>query len=183
MYVWVACRVLIGAVFLAAAAGKLRSRSAFAGYVESLRALRMLPTTTLWPVAVALAAAEAAVPVLLARGATARPGSVVAVALLGVLTTGVAWALVRRTGAACRCFGGAAVPLRRRHLLRNGLLLGVAVVAVMSPAGRPAAQPGGVAVAVAAGLVLAALAVRFDDLADLFSGTARTPDAVHPSSM
>lgn len=164
MYLWVASRTLLGAVFLTAAVGKLRSRSALA---ESLQGLRLLPAPVLRPAALVLVAAELAVPAFVAVERTARTGLIVALGLTVMLTSGVAWALARRSPATCRCFGGAPIRLGPRHLLRNLILAAVAVVGLLA-AERPGAHPAGLVLATTGGLVLAAVLVRFDDIADLF---------------
>jgi len=185
MYLTTACRLLLGTVFLVAALGKLRSRPALREFTGSLHQLRLLPTRTVAPVAVALALIEAAVPGLLIADGTAAAGFGVALGLLGALTAGIAVALVRGTPAPCRCFGRRETPLNRWHLLRNGLLVAVAVAGLTWPAGT-GTHPGGAAVAAAAGLTAAVLIVCLDDLVELFTAvpaprnptTTRTSDAL-----
>ncbi|MEU4158347.1 MauE/DoxX family redox-associated membrane protein [Actinoplanes sp. NPDC026670] len=185
MYLSTACRVLLGAVFLAAAFGKLRSRPAIRDFTGSLHQLSLMPARMVASVAVALGLTEAAVPVLLIADGTATAGFTVALGLLGVLTAGVAVVLVRGKPAPCRCFGHRESPLSRRHLLRNGLLAGAAVIGLAGPAGK-GTDPAGVLVAAVAGLTVAALIICLDDLIELFtavpsprhSTTTRTTDDV-----
>ncbi|BEL07889.1 hypothetical protein Q0Z83_060800 [Actinoplanes sichuanensis] len=185
MYLSTACRVLLGAVFVAAALGKLSSRTRMRDFTESLRQLRLMPARTVASVAVALGLTEAAVPVLLIADGTAAAGFTVALGLLGVLTAGVAVALVRGTPAPCRCFGHRESPLSHWHLLRNGLLAGAAVIGLTGPAGN-GTDPAGVLIAAVAGITAAVLIICLDDLIELFtavppprhSPTTRTSDDV-----
>jgi hypothetical protein len=98
------------------------------------------------------------------------------IACLGVLTVfcvGIVVLLVRGVSASCACFGATGAPLGRRHLIRNGLLAGIALGGLVADAGGDL-QPGGVLDAVLAGLIGAALLIAFDDLVELF-----TPSTAH----
>ncbi|MEU0403445.1 MauE/DoxX family redox-associated membrane protein [Streptomyces sp. NPDC006197] len=65
--------------------------------------------------------------------ATARTGASVAGLLVAVFTAGIVLARRRGTAARCACFGRTPMPLGRRHVVRNVLLLGDAVA--LQPAG------------------------------------------------
>ncbi|MDG6100907.1 hypothetical protein Daura_01765 [Dactylosporangium aurantiacum] len=165
----VVCRALVGAVFVAAAAGKLRGRAAFAAFAADLTAMAVLPAQYARRVAVAVVAAEAAVGPLLVAPATAPAGAGLAALLLLAFTTAIASVLRRGAAVRCPCFGATRSPLGRRHLMRNTVLLAAAVLAVPGTGPHDAAR---VAVSVAAGLLAATAIIRLDDLADLF-GDAR----------
>ncbi|GAB3976601.1 MauE/DoxX family redox-associated membrane protein [Plantactinospora veratri] len=104
-------RWLLVLVFLASAGSKLRGRASFRAFADSLRAMALLPSRVVGPVAVAVTTAEAAVPVLLVplpvAGLT-TVGFALAAALLAAFTVAVAAVLRRGTPVSCRCFGEAA---------------------------------------------------------------------------
>jgi hypothetical protein len=113
---------------------------------------------------------ELAVPVTLLTPAAAA-GLLLATGLLVAFSTAVWSAIRRRTTTRCRCFGPTSTPLGPLHLVRNGLLLAVAAAGagllLTGPAGPT--DPGGLAVAGAAGVVLAAVLIRVDDLISVFT--------------
>jgi hypothetical protein len=168
----VAARVLIGVVFLAAFAGKVRGHGAFGAFVASLGAMRLFPPTLVRPVAVTVAAGEllvsslVAVPVL-AAGVVGLLGGA---ALLGA--TSVAIATVRRRGVRveCRCFGGTSPgpELGVRHIVRN-VLLAVAAIGGGAAAAGPAADvdPAALVLAGGCGLLLAGVVIKLDDIVGL----------------
>jgi Methylamine utilisation protein MauE len=158
------CACLIGLVFAASAIGKLRD---FGGFVASVPALLPTRPDHARPVAIATTVLESLVPLLLIVPPTAAYGFGLATVLLAAFTVAVATAIRRGHRAPCRCFGPSSVPLGRRHLVRNGLLLAVAVLGALAPGGHPPA--GGIAVAAAAGLIGAVLLVSFDDIVDLYA--------------
>ncbi|HSK96638.1 MAG TPA: MauE/DoxX family redox-associated membrane protein [Euzebyales bacterium] len=174
-YVLVGCRVLLLLVFAASTLGKIRNRSAWAAFVRSLRDLRLLPERAVTAVAVAVAAGEAAAVLLLAAPATIPAALAVVGVLLAAFTVAIVATLRRGVQAPCRCFGAASLPLGRRHVLRNAMLLAVAgltasALSAPSASASASAHPAGLAVAVAAGLVGGALLVFFDELVELFAG-------------
>lgn len=116
-------RVLLAVVFLAAFAGKVRTRQGFAEFRDSIAAIVPLPAR---PVAAAVLAAEALAVVLLAVPGT-RLGYAVVVALLTAFCAGIAFAVLGKKAVRCRCFGAAGDVLGPKHLVRNGLLIAVAV--------------------------------------------------------
>jgi len=87
-----------------------------------------------------------------------------------VLTVGAERARRAPEPPACRCFGGAAEPIGRRHVVRNAALTGIAAItAVLSfvPAGPPPGANGMVA-AVLSGVLLATIVVYLDTFLFLF---------------
>jgi hypothetical protein len=168
-YVSLAARVLFGVVFLVSGGTKLREPREFA---RSVRGLGLVAPSRAGRVAATVTGLELAVPVLLAVPVTVPVGFGLAGVLLLGFTGAIALALRRGTTAPCRCFGASRLPLGRRQLARNVLLL--AVLAAAAPAaGATTGDLRGAAVAVPAGLVGAVLVVFFDELADLFAGPAR----------
>jgi hypothetical protein len=64
-------------------------------------------------------------------------------------------------------------PLGPWQIVRNLLLAGAAVLAGAASFGSGKVEPGGVVVAVFAGLVLGGLVAVFDDVVELFRGATR----------
>lgn len=180
-------------VFAGSAAAKLRSRAAYRGFAAGLRDTRLMPGRLLILGAATLAAAESACAATLAGALILRlawpaegaglalAALAVAVALTAVLAAGVGTALRRGTIAHCACFGaGAGRPLGAAHLVRNLCLLALLATALaglaLTPGGPAPAGPAltgpaltGPALAAAAGLVIAVLFIRWDDLAYLLA--------------
>lgn len=155
------------AVFLVSAASKVRGRSAFAEFAASARAIGGLPAGRAAPVAVAVVAVEAAVAVLTALPATATAGLGLAAAVLVGFSAAIVRALRREQTVRCRCFGPSATPLGRVHVVRNLALAALAVTGLYT--GPPAGlAPAGVVLALCAGALVAAVAVRFDEIVELF---------------
>src|SRR6266508_264810 len=98
-------------------------------------------------------------------------GFALAIAMLSAFVIGIARTIRRGVPSRCHCFGSSDVPLGLRHIVRNGALIAVAVAGLggftMGPRAIPA--PAGVLLSVVAGLLLATLFVRFDELVDVFS--------------
>lgn len=168
--------MLLAAVFVVAVAGKLGSRR-YAEFVTTLRQWTGWSGRLAALAAATSIAGETAVPVLLAGPGTAMAGLMLAAALLVAFTVAMLFAHHRGVTVPCRCFGASVAPLSGRHVLRNAFLATVTVVGVaiaLSPVAVQAPHPAGLLVAGTAGLVAAALAVRLDDIAELFPA-ARTP--------
>ncbi|YCK41139.1 MauE/DoxX family redox-associated membrane protein [Actinomadura sp. ATCC 39365] len=172
-YVALACRVTLGVVFLVAVAGKVRGRSAFAGFRGSVRGLVPLGPRAVTALSGAVVLAEGCVVVLLAIPGTVRAGMMLAGTVLVGFCAGIVRAMRSGSTTPCRCFGAAGTPLGRRHLVRNAGLL--ALVAAGLVPGHAAPHPAGVALSVLAGGVLAVIVIFFDDLADLFAAQPRHP--------
>lgn len=162
-------QALVAGVCGWAGAAKLRDLRAFARYLGDLR---MLPPGLSGPAARGLAIAELAIGGLAAVPPTAPIGLGLGAALLLALSAGIAVLLRRGASAGCACFGRHSSPLGARHLVRNGLVAVTAAAGLaIRPAG-PAPHWPGIAIAVAAGAIGAALIVSWDDIADLFTTPA-----------
>ncbi|MGI9596173.1 MAG: MauE/DoxX family redox-associated membrane protein, partial [Acidimicrobiales bacterium] len=118
----VVAALLLAAIFVVAAVAKLRDRPTTVVDFGSLG----LPKPELWATAVPLIElATAAVLVV-------RPGwgGVAAFGLLAAFTANLAMIVKSGRVATCACFGGSSTrPVSSRHLIRNGLLLVLALVA------------------------------------------------------
>lgn len=170
-YLDTAARIALGAVFLAAAVGKVRP-AAFRAFVASLGPVRGLPRRFARPAAAVVIGVEALAVAALAAPVTAVAGYLLAAAALAVFSA-VAMAAARRgERLRCRCFGADTGPIGRTQLGRNALLAAVALaglaarVATRTP---PVPDPAGLVFAVAAGLAVAGIAVRLDDLVYLLA--------------
>ncbi|MDQ7909752.1 MauE/DoxX family redox-associated membrane protein [Phytohabitans sp. ZYX-F-186] len=164
----IGCRCLIGVVFVAAAASKLRSRPAFSAFTGSVRQLRLLPPRLAAPAAGAVVAAEAAI--VVAMVVAPDIGFLLAAGLLLAVTVATITTIHRGVRARCQCFGTSGTNLGLRHVVRNAALLAVAAggLAGLATAGGPA-QPAGAVLAAAAGLVGGMVLVRLDDVIDLYT--------------
>lgn len=166
-YLTLACRILLGAVFVAAVFGKVRSGAAFDSFVSAIRALAVAQTRPARVVAVIVVGAEAAVVPLLV---TPWIGLLLAISLLLAFIVTIVRAQRREIIADCPCFGPSAVPLGPRHVARNAVLTVVAVVALATAFPQPAeVNLVGLLVAGAAGITAASLIVRLDDIVSLFA--------------
>jgi hypothetical protein len=152
-----------------AAAGKLRSRTAFEEFVGSVASFSGLRPVLVRPLAFALAAAEPAAAVLVLVPRTALAGLIGTALLLAAFTVAVARAVLRKDRTPCHCFGKDTEPVSWRHVARNLVLLGAAVLDAVLVAGRSSgrAEPAGIALCLlAAGVAVAGVAL-LDDIAAL----------------
>ncbi|MBC6459730.1 MauE/DoxX family redox-associated membrane protein [Actinomadura sp. HBU206391] len=177
-YVIIFSRAVLALVFVASSLGKLRDRAAFRSFVVSLLRLEPLPGRWARPVAGAVVTVEAAIPVLLIVPSTVVGGFVLAGCALIAFSVAIGTAIRRNTNIPCKCFGASGTSLGGRHLVRNGALLVVAVTGgLIAQFGEPGSRlsepgsvhPGGALVVLTAAGCVAALVVRFDDLAGLFA--------------
>lgn len=172
-YVVVFSRCLIGAVFLVSAISKLRGRRQLREFVTSLRSMRLVPERLLTPVAVLVAVAELAVPLLLAPypapPVMAAAGLIVAAMLLTAFAAAIVIVLRRGVAASCRCFGGSgSTPFGRHHVARNAVLTLVALLGAYASLRQPALDWAAVTLAAPLGIVGALIVTRLDDLIELF---------------
>jgi len=181
-YVVIGSHTVTMFVFLAAAAGKLRSRAAFGRFVTSVRAVA--PGGAPGIIAASTAGAELLTAALLAAGPASWPGRAglcLALALLAGFVAVIGRALRRGVRVPCRCFGSSSASLGVPQIVRNvllALLAGFALVA--GPAVRVVDGRGAVVAVVAAAVVTAVLA-RLDDLTGLFlDGAGRRHSTASP---
>jgi hypothetical protein len=184
----VAALAMLWVVFVVSAAGKVAGSERQSAFARSLRALRLVPVSLVG----VLAAAVSGVEVLVAFGLTAAlwgvltgawwavPAAVVvavgAVGLLAVLTAGIVLTLNRRITAPCACFGGSDRSLSWRHVLRNGVMLLVAIAggAIAVASSPPGVDPVAGGLAGAAGVIVAVVLIRLDEIVELFAPAGRT---------
>jgi hypothetical protein len=169
-YAALTCRGLIGLVFAVAVFAKVRGPSAYREFESWLAALPV-PLARNRALPVILAAAEAAIVVLVAVPAVATAGLTLAACCLAVLAAGTVVIVRRGARVSCQCFGPSRSPLGVRHLVRDGVLLVIAVTGAAISGlgtGRDAASPRGIALSLAAALIGATFLVFSDDLIALF---------------
>jgi hypothetical protein len=167
-YIEVFGRCLIGVVFLASAWSKRPVGGRFRQFSDSLAAMGLLPARFVVPVAAIVVVLETAVVLLLLLLAAA--GFALATALLIGFAVAIGLVLRRGVQASCRCFGGSgAAPFRRHHIVRNLVLVAVAVAGFVAALAGPALPWAAVALAAVPALVVALLVTRLDDLVDLFA--------------
>lgn len=174
-YLSLALRFALTVVCVVAVVGKVRSRTAFRAFVTSVeqvaRAVPVIraPSRFAAAVAVPTVATELAVALLLPWPAMAPVGAVLAVALFLTLTVAVWFAVVTGSAARCACFGRLSRRLGWMHVARNATLTVAAVGTWWSAGGLPVP---GVLVSTVAGAVVAAVILRWEDLAVLFGSGA-----------
>ncbi|GIJ43784.1 methylamine utilization protein MauE [Virgisporangium aliadipatigenens] len=167
-YVEAFSRCLIGLVFLLSAASKAPVGGGFTQFRDSLSEMRLLAPRAVRPVAALVVLGEAAVPLLLST-LPAAGFAAAAVLLLG-FTAAIVTVLRRGTPAACRCFGGGRpARFRRYHVARNAVLLVVSGIGAAAVRADPPTRWPEAMVAAAAGIVVAVLVTRLDDLVELFT--------------
>ncbi|MFD5387901.1 MauE/DoxX family redox-associated membrane protein [Streptomyces sp. NPDC127074] len=174
-YVIEGCRIFLGLVFLCSAISKLRSPAAFRSFRRAVGRLAPPLRRRTGPVAVLLVMAEAAVITALAIPATIPAGFALALALLVAFTTGLVGVLRRKVSAPCHCFGGRGAPVAPRHVVRNAVLIAVALtgLGVWPAVPDETGSPAGLLLAAGVAALLAMITVTLDDLAGLFA----PPDA------
>ncbi|HOX25550.1 MAG TPA: MauE/DoxX family redox-associated membrane protein [Candidatus Krumholzibacteria bacterium] len=130
----VASRWAVGVVFLVASIDKLAHPGAFA---QNIANYRLIPLVLLHPFAWLLPVVEAVVGLALIVGWQRRGAALLATIMTAVFIAAIASALARDLDISCGCFhttGGHAVG--RDLLVRDLLLLGAALVAVLGPPDR-----------------------------------------------
>jgi hypothetical protein len=191
----IAVLVMAACIYGSSSTAKLSSRRSFRAFRDGLAETALVrPGRRLAAVAAVLAGGEAvtaatmAVSAVLTVAGTADSATAVAIALgcgvvlTSALTDGVAIVLRTGTRATCACFGaGSGRQINGSHLVRNIAVLALLLAGLAGNEfrhGRTA--PGAVITSLVAGIVLALLLIRFDDLAGLFApaypSTTTPPD-------
>ncbi|MFI9507705.1 TlpA family protein disulfide reductase [Nocardia sp. NPDC052566] len=152
--VWIS-RLVVSVVFGLSAWGKLRDRAGARAAVADFGVpLRWAPT-----VAVGLPVAEGVLAVTVLPPWTAAGAGVLAALLLTVFTVAIGRLLAQGRRPACSCFGSSsATPIGARTLVRNGVLLALAVLVVVGAFARPRV-PAGLPADNVVGLVIVAVLV------------------------
>lgn len=129
-----AAATAMGCIFLSGACAKLMDVKRFAAVLDNYA---LLPDTWIDPVAWLLPLFEIAAGAMLLWPATRELGSVLALALLAVVSAAAAVNVARgRTGFECGC-GGDELPLASGLLLRNAALAILLLAAAQRTAARP----------------------------------------------
>ncbi|MEU8251407.1 MauE/DoxX family redox-associated membrane protein [Nonomuraea sp. NPDC048916] len=168
-YVALACRCLIGAVFLISAVSKVRDRSSREAFARTLSAL--VPAVGSVRLGYLVVAVELLIAIAVALPVTAVWGLGAAAGALMAFSAALWLALRRSVTVSCGCFGWSDTPVSRVHLVRNAVLVASALAGATTHvvAGDTTLLPGGVVVAVGAALVVFIGVVFTDDLASLFA--------------
>ncbi|GGM40176.1 methylamine utilization protein MauE [Longimycelium tulufanense] len=187
-YAEIGIRFLIGTVFVVAAVGKVASERSFAAFTTSLRQLDLVPVAVARLAAVAVVTCECVVCLLLMvpQPRVAGIGLVGAAVLLIVFTAAIVGVVARGTQAVCRCFGGGSTaPLGVRHIVRNVLLAGLALLAARATLLQETGpvEPAGLVVAALAGLLVGGCVAALDEIVALFRpiDPGRPVHTAHPA--
>ena len=132
-----AARIVLAAVLAASATAKLRTRGALAGDAPESGMDRLVGARLAPIVGPMLPPTELAVAIALVAWWSPVPGAV-ALVLIGAFTVVLVRAQARHVP--CLCFGVSSVdaPVGPASIVRNGLLAGLAVLAIGDPAGADA---------------------------------------------
>lgn len=173
-YVILGCRLLLVGIFLTSLAGKVRSRQAFREFLTATATLLDVAPEPARRLGMLAMAAEAAIVVLVIVPATVPFGFALSAVTLGGFAYALVRALKRGNAAPCHCFGASAAPVRKLHVVRNVVLIVLALMALVATFGgmSHAVEIPGVVITALAALVCVMLVVRLDDLAELFGPTA-----------
>jgi hypothetical protein len=171
-------RGLIGLVFAVSAIAKIRGPRAYREFASWLAALPV-PLARARALAPVFVGAEAAIVVLVAVPDVAVAGLALAAGCLAVMAAGTVVITNRGSGVSCWCFGPSRSPLGARHLVRESILLLVAVTGAVIGAqasGRDITSPAGIVLSLVAALTGATFFVFIDDLIAIFDSdpAART---------
>ncbi len=174
-YTAVGCRVVLVAVFLAATAGKVAARAEFG---RSVRRMAPVPDQFVQPMVWLVLGAESLTIALLAVPAPAATpvGFGLAVLLLTLFSGAIIRVIRRGDRESCACFGKSSQPLSLVHVVRNGLLLVIGVVGFATTLmSSSAPRLGGVVLTLAAGLLVATLIARLDEIVALYRPVRAAP--------
>jgi methylamine utilization protein MauE len=168
-YVEVACRLLLATVFAIALAGKVSSATAWTAFEDSLREMDVVPENRVAVAARGSVATEFAIVVclLIPSMATGLAGFVLAGGLLAAFTWAIMIVVRRKQKVACRCFGASTTPLSLRHMIRNELLIAVALTGFITTANSGTAALPAAILAGVTGAVIGMLVAALDDIVAL----------------
>jgi NADH:ubiquinone oxidoreductase subunit 2 (subunit N) len=169
-YAVLTCRGLIGLVFAVSTIAKIRGPGAYREFSSWLAALPV-PLARTRALPAVLVGGEAAIVVLVAVPDTAVAGLILAASYLAVIAAGTVTITRLDSGVACWCFGPSRSPVGARHLVRDSILLLVAVTGAVIDAqwsGRNIANPAEIVLSLLAALTGATFFVFTDDLIAIF---------------
>ena len=125
--VWMISRLVFGAVFVYAGAGKMGDGAAFAANIFNYQ---MLPAKMVYGAAMVLPAVEVVCGLALCANALARGAAIILNALMLVFMGAIGWAMARGLDVDCGCFGGGGQAVGTGTLLRDAVILAVGLVAL-----------------------------------------------------
>jgi uncharacterized membrane protein YphA (DoxX/SURF4 family) len=158
-YLVLGLRLVLGSVFIAAAAGKLLNAAIATESLETFGVPRKLARPGFW----LLVGTEAVVAACLLIDATAREAAIVAAALVVLFSIAALTARAAGSAPTCACFGQAhARPVDARTAARNAALIAASVVCALLPRGShmPALLAAAAGIAAAAATVATRLRAR-----------------------
>jgi len=124
--VWLASRLIFGAVFVYAGVAKMIDAEAFASVIFNYH---LLPARMVYGAAMVLPAVELVCGLALCAGVLTRGASVLLNALMAVFLAAMALAMVRGLDVSCGCFGGSGEAVSWQTLLRDAMILAIGLAA------------------------------------------------------
>lgn len=167
--------LVLSCVFAASAAGKCRSSRAFSEFLDGVTLFTGFTGRRARALGALVVAAEWAIVLLCPAPAAGPAGGLLAAATLTAFVVGIGRVLARGDTGSCHCFTTGHGDIGPRHLVRNGLLIALAIAAAAgrSGSGRTWVQAGlplpEIALDLVVTLVLVGVVLVWDDLASLFS--------------
>jgi uncharacterized membrane protein len=168
-YLVIGARAMLFVIFAASAISKVRSRTAFAEFADSLAGFGIRDARLQARTGGMVITAEAA-----AAAAVALPFTVIWGLMAGGLIIAIFTAqasIARRHGLrpVCNCFGASKSTLGARHAVRNGLIIAVAATGLLAEfaSGRSHLAVGPVVLAIGIAVIAGTAVIVWDDLATL----------------
>jgi hypothetical protein len=174
VYVTLICRCVMAITFGFSVFSKIKNGDAFRDFAAWLGGVPPVSRRTQLPVAAILVAGELVVTGAVIAPETVRWGLMLAALLLTVFAVGIYAALRRGVRAPCRCFGASTTPLGGSQIVRNALLVLVAVTGAIAQGSHSAVTVPGVIISLATAALLVVPVIFYDDLAFLLQKQART---------
>jgi hypothetical protein len=171
LYLAIAARAMLIVVFAAAFAAKARNRNAFMSFADSLGSFGIRHRRLQLAAASMAVTAEAATAVLAAVPVTATWGLALGGLTITAFTAAALRARKQGRQPTCNCFGSSTATLGTRHIVRNCLIIGVALAGLTAQPASGQAHINAAPAVLAAGLALiAGLAIAtWDDIATLLT--------------
>lgn len=168
-YLVIGARAMLFVIFVASFTGKARSRAAFTAFADSLAGFGLRGTGLQARTAGIVIAAEGAAAVLIALPFTAIWGLAAGGLIITVFTAKAAMARRQGLRPVCNCFGFSKSALGARHIMRNGLIIAVAMAGLLAELASGRTHLGVAPVVLATGIAVIAGTgiVVWDDLAAL----------------
>jgi hypothetical protein len=168
-YLVIGARAMLFVIFVASFTSKVRSRTAFAAFADSLAGFGIRGARLQARSAGIVITAEAAAAVLVALPFTVVWGLTAGGLIITVFTAQAS--IARRQGLlpVCNCFGSAKSKFGARHIMRNGLIIAVAIAGLLAEfaSGRTHLAVAPVVLATGLAVIAGAGIVVWDDLAAL----------------